>query len=82
MAEGVRDCAPFLERVKDYGTSHRIHEEILDAEVLKFATVYRQRLAEEQVQLKHLQKMWALRKPVLDAHISRLEQTIHKNETE
>lgn len=75
-------CKTYHRLRKDYCSSHRIHEEVLDAEVLKFATACRQRLAEELLQLKQLEKMWALRKPFLDAHIVMLQGKIQKLELE
>ena len=40
------------------------------------------RMAEAQKELKRKQKMWALRKPVLDAHIFALQEKIQKVEQE
>ena len=40
------------------------------------------RMAEEQKELKQKQKMWALRKPVLDAHIFALQSKVQKLEQE
>ena len=42
----------------------------------------RKQCAEELKKLAHMQKMWALRKPILDAHILSLENKIQKIETE
>ena len=67
---------------KSYCSSHRIHEEVLDAAVQEFAQTMRLRMAEEQKELKQKQKMWALRKPVLDAHILSLQKRIQELEQE
>ena len=65
-------CKGYHRNGKSYCSSHRVHEEVLDAAVQEFAQTVRIRMAEEQKELKQKQKMWALRKPVLDAHISSL----------
>ena len=48
----------------------------------EFAQTMRIRMAEEQKELKQKQKMWALRKPVLDAHILSLQKRIQELERE
>lgn len=65
---------------KTYCASHRIHEEVLDAEVQACAETVREQCAEEVEKLAQLQKMWALRKPILDAHILSLQGNIQKLE--
>ena len=67
---------------KSYCSSHRVHEEVLDAAVQEFAQTMRARMAEEQKELKQKQKMWALRKPILDAHILSLQKRIQELEQE
>ena len=63
-------------------SSHRVHEEVLDAAVQEFAQTMRVKMAEKQKELKQKQKMWALRKPVLDAHILLLQEKVLKFEQE
>ena len=75
-------CKGYHRNGKSYCSSHRIHEEVLDAAVKEFAQTMRFRMAEEQKELKQKQKMWALRKPVLDAHISSLQEKVLKLEQE
>lgn len=75
-------CRGYHRNGKSYCSSHRIHEEVLDAAVQKFAQTMRARMAEEQKELKQKNKMWALRKPVLDAHILSLQKRIQKLELE
>ena len=60
----------------------RIREEVLDAEVQAGAETVREQCAVELKKLAHLQKMWALRKPILDAHISSLQKRIRELEQE
>ena len=59
-----------------YCSSHRIHEETLDAMVWEYLTAVRDSRVKEREKLVKLQKMWALRKPVLDAHILSLQKHI------
>ena len=75
-------CKGYHRSGKSYCSSHRIHEEVLDAAVQEFVQSMRVRMAEEQKELKQKQKMWALRKPILDAHIFALENKIQKTEAE
>ncbi len=55
---------------------------MLDAAGQEFAQTTRIKMAEEQKELKQKQKIWALRKPVLDAHISALQDNIKEKEQE
>lgn len=71
-------CKGYHRNGKSYCSSHRIHEEVLDAAVQEFAQTMRIRMGEEQKELKRKQKMWALRKPVLDAHILSLQEKIQE----
>lgn len=75
-------CVGYHRNGKSYCSSHHIHEEVLDAAVQEFAQTMRLRMAEEQKELKQKQKMWALRKPILDAHIFALQMVIHRLEQE
>lgn len=75
-------CKGYHRNGKSYCSSHRIHEEVLDAAVQEFAQTMRIKMAEEQKELKQKQKMWALRKPVLDAHILSLQKRIQELEQE
>ena len=75
-------CKGYHRNGKSYCSSHRIHEEVLDAAVQEFVQTMRISMAEEQKELKQKQKMWALKKPVLDAHIFALENQIQQLENE
>ena len=75
-------CKGYHRNGKSYCSSHRIHEEVLDAAVQEFAQTMRIKMAEEQKELKQKHKMWALRKPVLNAHILSLQEKILKLEQE
>jgi len=69
-------CRGYHRNGKAYCSSHRIHEEVLDAAVQEYAETLRKQCAEELKKLVQMQKMWALRKPILDAHILSLQENI------
>ena len=75
-------CRGYHRNGKSYCSSHRIHEEVLDEQVQACAETVREQCAEEVEKLAHLQKMWALRKPILDAHILSLQEKIQGLEQE
>lgn len=75
-------CRGYHRNGKSYCSSHRIHEEVLDAEVQACAETVREQCAEEVEKLAQLQKMWALRKPILDAHILSLQKKVQELERE
>ena len=75
-------CRGYHRNGKSYCSSHRIHEEVLDEQVQACAETVREQCAEEVEKLAPLQKMWALRKPILDAHILSLQEKVQKLEME
>ena len=75
-------CRGYQRNGKSYCSSHRIHEEMLDAAVQEYAETVRKQCAEELKKLVQMQKMWALRKPVLDAHILSLQEKVLELEQE
>ena len=75
-------CRGYHRNGKGYCTSHRIHEEVLDTAVQRYVETMREQYAVEQKQLEKTQKMWALRKPILDAHILSLKERVLELEEE
>ena len=75
-------CRGYHRNGKSYCSSHRIHEEVLDEQVQAYAETVRKQCAEELKKLVQMQKMWALRKPILDAHISALQKKVQELERE
>jgi DNA invertase Pin-like site-specific DNA recombinase len=75
-------CRGYHRNGKAYCSSHRIREEVLDAEVQACAETVREQCAEEVEKLAQLQKMWALRRPILDARILSLQGRIQGLEQE
>ena len=75
-------CRGYHRNGKDYCSSHRIHEEILDKAVWDDTEKLREQYAAELKKVTQLQKQWALRKPVLDAHCLTLQKEILRLEQE
>jgi len=75
-------CRGYHRNGKNYCASHRIHEETLNARVWDYAESIREQYAGELKRLTQMQKMWALRKPILDARISALQERIQELEQE
>ena len=75
-------CRGYHRNGKSHCSSHRIHEEVLDKAVWNYAEELRKRYAAELKKVAQLQKQWALRKPVLDAHILSLQVKIQELEQE
>ena len=75
-------CRGYHRNGKGYCSSHRIHEETLDAMVQEYAESIWEQYTEELKKLAQMQKMWALRKPILDAHILSLQEKVQKLEQE
>ena len=75
-------CRGYHRNGKTYCSSHRIHEEVLDAAVQEYTETVREQCAVEVEKLAQLQKMWALRKPILDAHILSLQEMVLELEQE
>ena len=76
-------CVPWVSSEwKTYCASHRIHEEVLDEQVWALVSAVRDSRAEELKKLAQLQKIWALRKPVLDAYILSLQEKVLELEQE
>lgn len=75
-------CRGYHRNGKSYCSSHRIHEETLDTAVWEYAASIREQYVEELKQLAQIQKIWALRKPILDAHILSLQAKVQRLEQE
>lgn len=55
---------------------------MLDAAVQEYTEAMREQYSAELKQLAKMQKMWTLRKPILDAHILSLQEKIQEMEQE
>ena len=75
-------CRGYQRCGKNFCSSHRIREEVLDKEVQAYVEQLRNHDLAEQKRLNTLQKMWALKQPRFNAHIQELENKIQKLEDE
>ena len=75
-------CRGYHRNGKAYCASHRIREETLDKQVWALVSAMHDSRAEELKKLTQMQKMWVLRKPILDAHILSLQGRIQNLEQE
>jgi Site-specific recombinases, DNA invertase Pin homologs len=75
-------CKTYLQHDKYACTSHRVHEEWIDRQVEILLSKKHERSAVELSKLMEAQKMWALRKPILDAHIFALQEKVKTLEQE
>ena len=75
-------CRGYHRNGKGYCSSHRIHEEVLDEAIWDYAKKLREQYAAEMKKVTQLQKQWALRKPVFDAHILSLQRKVLELEQE
>ena len=75
-------CRGYQRNGKGYCSSHRIHEEVLDKAVWDYTKKLREQYAAVLKKGTQLQKQWAPRKPVLDAHCLTLQKEIQRLEQE
>lgn len=75
-------CKTYLQHGKDACTSHRVHEEWIDRQVEILLEKKCERSTVELSKLMEAQKMWALRKPILEAHIFALQEKVKTMEQE
>ncbi len=75
-------CRGYHRNGKGYCSSHRIHEAVLDKAIWDYTKKLRAQYAAELKKVTQLQKQWALRKPVLDAHCLTLQKEILRLEQE
>jgi hypothetical protein len=73
-------CKGYHNHGKEFCSSHRIHEECLDAQVVKHAEALRESWTKEQEDLQRLYKQWSLRQPALDREIAQLREEIQQTE--
>lgn len=73
-------CRSYHRGGKAICSSHRIHEETIDARVLEYAELLRQCWQAEQAELRRLHKLWSLRQPIIEARIAELREEIRQNE--
>ena len=73
-------CKGYHSHGKEFCSSHRIREECLDGQVMKYAESLRESWAKEQTDLQRLYKQWSLRQPALNQKIAHLREEIRQTE--
>ena len=75
-------CKTYHKNSSSYCTPHRLHEEKIDEAVREYLENLKADHIKEQKLIAKKQKMWAFKKPKLDAHILILEERIERLEGE
>jgi hypothetical protein len=73
-------CKGYHGHGKEFCSSHRIHEEKIDAHVMEYADLLRQCWQIEQAELRRLHKLWSLQQPIIEARIAELREEIRQDE--
>ena len=73
-------CKGYHNHGKEFCSSHRIREECLDAQVMKYAESLRESWGKEQADLQRLYKQWSLCQPALGREIAQLREEIRQTE--
>lgn len=73
-------CKGYHGHGKEYCSSHRIHEEVIDTQVMEYAHSLRAYWLAEQAELRRIQKLWCLRQPMITAQIEELREEIRQDE--
>ncbi len=73
-------CKSYMHHGKEFCPSHRIREECLEAQVVKYVESLRESWAKEQADLQRLYKQWSFRQPVLEQEIAQLREEIRQTE--
>ena len=75
-------CKSYMHHGKDFCPSHRIRESELDTRVQQYAEELRSQWTAEQADLRRLQRLWELKRPAINAHLTELYKEIHRLEQE
>lgn len=75
-------CKSYMHHGKDFCPSHRIRESELDARVGQYAEELRNHWTTEQADLKRIQRLWEMKRPAINAHITELYEKIQQLEQE
>lgn len=75
-------CKSYMHHGKDFCPSHRIRESELDTRVQQYAEELRSQWTAEQADLRRLQRLWELKRPAINAHITELYAEIQRLEQE
>lgn len=75
-------CKSYMHHGKAFCPSHRIRESELDARVQQYAEDLRNQWQAEQADLLRLQRMWEMKRPAIDAHLTELHEEVQRLEQE
>ena len=75
-------CRSYHRGGKAICSSHRIHEETLDATVREYLDALRRRWTAEQADLLRLQRQWGVKRPAIAVHIAALHEEVQRLEQE
>ncbi|MGN1000305.1 MAG: zinc ribbon domain-containing protein [Faecousia sp.] len=75
-------CRSYHRGGKTICSSHRIHEETLDARVREYLEALHSQWTEEQTELRQIQRQWKMKRPAIHARLTALDEEIQKLEQE
>ncbi len=75
-------CKSYMHHGKEFCPSHRIRESELDANVRQYAEKLRNQWMAEQTALRQLHRLWVIKCPAINAHITELYTEIQQLEQE
>lgn len=75
-------CRSYHRGGKAICSSHRVHEETIDASVRENLEALHSRRTEEQADLRRLQRLWEIKRPAINAHLAALYEEIYRLEQE
>lgn len=73
-------CKGYHGHGKEFCSSHRIHEDTIDAQVMEYTESLRTSLQAELAELHRLHKLWSLRQPMIEARIAELREEIRQDD--
>ena len=75
-------CRSYHRGGKTICSSHRIHEETIDATVRENLKALHSQWTEEQADLRRLQRLWEIKRPAINAHLAALHEKVQQLEQE
>ncbi len=75
-------CKSYMHHGKEFCPSHRIRESELDTRVQQYAEELRSQWTAEQSDLRHLHRLWEMKRPSINTHVADLYSKIQRLEQE
>ena len=75
-------CKSYMHHGKEFCPSHRIRESELDARVQQYAEDMKNQWIAEQEDLRHLHRLWEMKRPTIQAYVADLYVEIQRLEQE